>query len=565
MKISFYGASETVTGSSFLIEVSDFRLLVDCGMFQGSKVLKELNYGAFPYDPKTIDAVVLTHAHIDHSGLIPKLIKHGYRGPVYATKATTDLCSIMLPDSGHIQEMEIERKNRKRTRANLPLLQAIYTAEDGLNAIKSFNPVKYREKLSISKSISAKFFDAGHILGSASVVLNIIDEGIKKRLVFSGDIGSTNQPYIEDPSIIEYADLIIMETTYGNRAHTDKSNRLEILADVINSAQAKGGNIIIPAFAVERTQDLLFYLQELQSENKIPVLPIYIDSPLAVAATNIFRKNTESFDDASTALIEQGNNPLTMENLKFSLTTEDSIRLNMIEKGTIIISASGMADAGRIKHHLKHNLWRSNATIVFVGYQAEGTLGRRLIDGAKEVTIHGESVGVNATIAVLPGFSGHADQSELLSWVKPAAKHADHIVLVHGEKSSMQDFSNVIEQNFGKRPITPVLGESIEFINDEVIEVKPEKPWLEAMEEKLAFQRAKEGNMTQKCSESKYYNKKIPHSRKILISEVNSSYSKVLKSLKAFANSAQRERDYSFLIQTFEKISKILEDSKKKL
>lgn len=567
MKISFFGASQTVTGSSFLIETSDYKLLVDCGMFQGSKILKELNYGDFPYDPRTIDAVVLTHAHIDHSGLIPKLIKHGYSGPVYATKATVELCSVMLPDSGHIQEMEIERKNRKRLRANLPLLNPIYTSEDGLAAIKSFVPVKYRENLVISDTVTAEFYDAGHILGSAHVVLNIVEDGVAKSLVFSGDIGSNDQPYIEDPSIIEKADLIIMETTYGNRIHTDKSKRMDILADVINSAHAKGGNIIIPAFAVERTQDLLFYLQELQNENKIPVLPVYIDSPLAVAATRVFCNNTENFDKYCTTLIEEGNNPLQMDNLKFSVTTEDSIRLNTIEGGTIIISASGMADAGRIKHHLKHNLWRSNATIVFVGYQAEGTLGRRLIEGAKEVTIHGESVGVNANIAVLPAFSGHADQNELLEWVKPASRHADHIVLVHGEENSMQEFSAIVEQRFGKKPIMPVLGESIEFINEEVIQIKPEKPWLQAMEEKLALIKAQEGGTTAtpKHAESKYSGKKFSRPRKILLSEVNHSYSKVRKNLRTFIDIAQKERDYSFIIETLDKISKILEESKSKL
>jgi len=577
MKICFYGASETVTGSSYLVETDGFRLLVDCGMFQGSKAIKELNYGDFPYNPQTIDAVILTHAHIDHSGLLPKLIKSGYGGPIFATPETIDFCSVMLPDSGHIQEMEIERKNRKRARANQPLLDPIYTAQDGLDAIKAFIPVKYGESLLLSPQLSALFYDAGHILGSAHVVLSLVEGQKTKKILFSGDIGTANQPFIEDPTNITEADLIIMETTYGDRTHTDKAHRLEILADVINKAHAKGGNIIIPAFAIERTQDILFYLQKLQKDGKIPVLPIYIDSPLAVAATRIFRKNTENFDDESTALIEEGTNPLTMENLHFSETTDDSIKLNEITHGAIIISASGMADAGRIKHHLKHNLWRPNATVVFVGYQAEGTLGRRLIEGAKEVTIHGESISVNATIARLPGFSGHADQTELLQWVKAAAVKAENIVLVHGEESAIAEFSGLIEQSLGRKPIIPELGECIDFTRTEVVRTKPEKPWLQVMEEKVS-QALQESTYDQsricfdvKSPESRYADSKYAdaksaqkRTRRILLSEVNHSYTRLRKNLKNFVNSARSEKDYALLIEMFEKISKLLQDATNK-
>ena len=563
MKICFYGASETVTGSSYLLEIEGYRLLIDCGMFQGTKTIKELNYGDFPYDARTIDAMILTHAHIDHSGMIPKLIKNGYRGSIYATPETIEFCSVMLPDSGHIQEMEVERKNRKRTRADQPLLKPIYTAQDGLDAIKSFIPVKYKESLLLKPQISAMFYDAGHILGSAHVVLSVTEGQETKKILFSGDIGTANQPFIEDPTPIKEADLIIMETTYGNRKHTDKSNRLDILADVINTAVDKGGNIIIPAFAIERTQDVLYYLQQLQSEGRIPVLPIYIDSPLAVNATKIFRKNTENFDDESTALIEKGFNPLMMENLKFSETTEESIRLNTITSGTIIISASGMADAGRIKHHLKHNLWRPNATVIFVGYQAEGTLGRRLIDGAKEITIHGEKISVNANIARLPGFSSHADQDELLAWVKHAGVDSDHIILVHGESSALEEFAGLIEQNLGKKPIIPVLGECIDFKDGKTNRVKPEKPWLETIQEKVS--QLDEGAAWEKrttYSESKYSSKRSERSeRRILLSEINHSYTKLRKSLKIFVDDARSDRDYERIIATFEKISKFLEES----
>ncbi|MGI6449622.1 MAG: MBL fold metallo-hydrolase RNA specificity domain-containing protein [Desulfitobacteriia bacterium] len=562
MKIFFYGASQTVTGSCYLVETLGFKLLIDCGMFQGNKVIKELNYGEFPFEPGSIDAVILTHAHIDHSGLIPKLVKKGYQGPIYSTKATMDLCSIMLPDSGHIQEMEIERKNRKRTRAGLPLLEAIYTAQDGYNAIQSFVPVDYGKNFAISERIAAEFFDAGHILGSSHVVLTITEGEETKRLVFSGDIGSTNQPFIEDPSLIEHADLIIMETTYGNRHHIDKSNRLELLAEVINNAYAQGGNVIIPAFAIERTQDLLYYLHKLQSEQRIPEMPIYIDSPLAIEATRIFQKNIQHFDEESTALIEEGNNPLTMKNLKFSETTQDSINLNTIPGGTIIISASGMADAGRIKHHLKHNLWRPNATVVFVGYQAEGTLGRRLIDGAKEVTIHGECIHVNATIANLPGFSGHADQSELYAWLKTSGKTAEQIILVHGEEQAIHDFADLVEERLGKKSLIPVLGEEIEFKGQEVIRIKPARPWLDVLQEKYDLQKAMECAKLPKGS--KYTGQKVTQRRKILLSEVNHSYGKLRKNLRTFVDTARKERDYTHIIETLEKISKLLEESKNK-
>ncbi len=559
MKINFYGASEIVTGSSYLLEIPGYKLLIDCGMFQGSKVVKELNYGIFPYDPKTIDAVILTHAHVDHSGLIPKLIKNGYTGPIYTTPETIEFCKVMFPDSGHIQEMEVERKNRKLNRANGQLLKPIYTAEEGLNATKSFIPIKYEESVLLSPNISATFIDAGHILGSAHVVLNVTEGEVKTKVVFSGDIGTANQPYLEEPSRINEADLVIMETTYGNRTHEDKSNREDILAEVINTAHAKGGNIIIPAFAVERTQDILFFLDILQTKKRIPIMPIYVDSPLAVAATRIFAKNTQNFDDESLDLIKSGNNPLSMKNLHFSETTADSIGLNNLTQASIIISASGMADAGRIKHHLKHNLWRSNATIIFVGYQAEGSLGRRLIEGAKEVTIHGEKVAVNAEIVNLLGFSAHADQNELLSWIKRAGKLAKNIILVHGEIESIHSFSQTVEQNFGKTPIIPVLGESIEFKKDEVIRVKPQVPWLQEIGDKLAL--AQTGGVKKMGEVRTVIGGKVKDSKKITFAEVNESYVELRENLRSIIDTARSEKDYSHLMEIFKHINKILDES----
>lgn len=561
MKITYYGASGLVTGSSFLLETSDLRLLIDCGMFQGSKAVKELNYNDFPFQPASLDAVILTHAHIDHSGLIPKLVNKGYSGSIYATQETVKLCSIMLPDSGYIQQMEVERKNRKRRRANDLVLEPIYTAQDAVNALKSFVPVKYATTVNLSESVSFQLVNAGHILGSAQVIISIKEEYETKKIVFSGDLGTMRQPFIRDPRMIQEADLIIMETTYGNRLHIDKDNRLELLAEIINNAHAKGGNIIIPAFAVERTQDLLYYLKELLKDNKIPDYPIYIDSPLAVAATKIFRDNSENFDDETLELIKEGNNPLTMENLKFSETTEDSIELNKLSGGAIIISASGMADAGRIKHHLKHNLWRSNATVIFVGYQAEGTLGRRLIEGCKDVTIHGEKIAVQATIEMLPGFSAHADQTELFNWVKTTAKDSAKIILVHGEQESLETFASKITQELGYETLIPVLGESMEFKGTEVIRTVPEKPWLEAIAERLSIQREQHSDAQ---PQKGFALKKAGRQTKILRSEVDHSYAKVRKDLKLFFNRARKERDLVLLLDTLEKISNILKDVRSK-
>lgn len=563
MKICFYGASQEVTGSSFLVETPDTRILIDCGMFQGSKAIRELNFGLFPFDPKSIDAVILTHAHIDHSGLIPKLIKNGYAGSIYTTQETIKLLSIMLPDSGHIQEMEIETKNRKRFRAGLPKLEPIYTAEEGLNAIQSFVPVKYEEIRSLSETISFHLFDAGHILGSAHIVLTVKEGNTTKKIVFSGDIGTDGQPYVEDPTKIEAVNYVVMETTYGDKLHIGKETRLDALAEVINSTYEKGGNVVIPAFAVERTQDILYYLQQLQSEKRIPVLPIYVDSPLAVAATRIFEQNTDNFDQESQNLIFGANNPLTMANLRFSETTEDSMRLNSINGGAIFISASGMADAGRIKHHLKHNLWRSNATVVFVGYQAEGTMGKRLLEGVQEVTIHGERIAVKARIVNLRGFSAHADQNELLDWVKAAGKYAQNIILIHGEGDAITTFSSLVEQNLGIKPLVPELGECLEFIDNNVISTKPENPWLKVLEEKVA---STEHEATRVPIEQKFTGKKLSSPRrKVLLSEVSNAYSNVLKVLKNFVDKAKGEKDYQVLMDAFEEITGILNEMKKRI
>ena len=468
MRIQFLGAAETTSGACYLIQSGENRLLVDCGMFHGPEELKQRNYGDFPFNPAEIDAVVLTHAHIDHSGLLPKLVKHGFTGPIYATTVTCDLCSIMLADSGYIQESEVERKNRKRSRRGQELLTPIYTVDDAYEAMKQFRRMVYDEEVPILPSLRIRFRDSGHILGAAIVELWVTEGDQTTKLVFSGDLGNLDQPIVQDPTFITEADLLIIESTYGTRAHENREDRLERLAEVVNSTVKRGGNLLIPAFALGRTQDLLYSLRVLQDEGKIPVQNIYIDSPLATKATEVFQRHARIFDYETRAMLEDGRSPFEAPHVHYTETVQESMRLNSVSGGLVIISASGMADAGRIKHHLKHNLWRPQATVLLVGYQAEGTLGRRLQDGAKEVRIHGETVKVAAQIETITGFSAHADQGALLNWLR-RFRYIGKVFVTHGEKESCHGFAEVIRHELKVPVVVPKLDESFDFEGANVV------------------------------------------------------------------------------------------------
>ncbi len=481
MKITFLGAAKTVTGSNFLVEGAGKKFLVDCGMYQG-KVTEELeNSDPFLYDVEEIDFMLLTHAHIDHSGRIPKLYNDGFRGKVYATKATCDLCEIMLPDSGHIQEVEIEWKNRKRMRESKEPLPPLYTAEDAYNCLEIFNPVEYDDIVEIDENISVRFNDAGHMLGSAIIEIWITEDGKTKKLVFTGDLGNNDLPLLDSPTMISNADYLIMESTYGNRLHMKNDDKAKMFLDIVSETLDNGGRVIIPSFAVGRTQEILYELDKLKDDlgqdeefarkyEKIMNIPVYVDSPLAISATEIFKKNTELFEDEIQEKIKRGDNPLEFNGLQFTQTAEESKALNEDTRPAIILSASGMCDVGRIKHHLKHNLWNPNSTILFVGYQAPGTLGHRIVNGEKNVKIFGEDIAVNARIEYIEGYSGHADQEWLMNFVYSFIDKPKHIFLVHGEEEGQLELKEKIEQETGIPTTIPEFGEAYEL--DETIYVK---------------------------------------------------------------------------------------------
>jgi len=470
MKLSFYGATKNVTGSNFLLQTKNTKILIDCGLFQGSKAIKAQNFREFAYNPSEIDFLLLTHAHIDHSGRIPLLYKKGYKGNVICTKATKGLCSIMLPDSAHIQESNANYKNRKRKRAGLPLLEPLYTMEDAYNCLESFKGVQYNNVIELNEFIKVRYRDAGHILGSSSIEVWVKEDGKTTKIIFSGDIGKQNTPIIKDPYLFDETDYLVMESTYGNKYHQFHENSTTRMFEIIEETLEKNGTVIIPSFSVGRTQEMIYAFNKIESIknkwDKIKDVSVYVDSPLAISATEVFKENTEAFDDEAKKYILDGNNPLDFDNLIFTKTSDESKAINLNDNRKIIISASGMCDAGRIKHHLKHNLWKSDATILFVGYQAQGTLGRLLVDGAKKVKIFGETIEVKARIEMIDGFSGHGDRDDLDRFIGSFTKKPKTIFLVHGEVEQLKGFSDRINMKFHINNIIPESGESHILVGD---------------------------------------------------------------------------------------------------
>lgn len=473
MKVTFLGATKTVTGSNFLVEGAGKKFLVDCGMYQGSGADEYENEEPFLFDVNEIDFMLLTHAHIDHSGRIPKLYNEGYRNKVIATKATCDLCAIMLPDSGHIQEMEVEWKNRKRERKGEDPLPPLYTAEDAAKSLEIFSPVKYDEIIDIDENIKVRFNDAGHMLGSSIIEVWVTENGKIEKIVFTGDLGNNDIPLLSPPTIIEDADYLVMESTYGNRLHIRNDDKASLFLNIVYETLEKGGTVVIPSFAVGRTQEILYELNRIKEEKhdeefykkykRLMSVPVYVDSPLAISATEVFKENMDLFNEETQKIINSGDNPLEFNGLKFTKTADESKALNASNESAIIISASGMCEVGRIKHHLKHHLWEPNSTILFVGYQAPGTLGRKLVDGEKKVKIFGEEIAVNARIEYIEGYSGHADQEWLLNFVYSFIKKPSHIFLVHGEPEGQVVLKQKIEENTEIPVIIPDFGESYDL------------------------------------------------------------------------------------------------------
>ena len=447
MKIQFIGATHEVTGSCTLLEVCGKKYLVDCGMEQGKDIFENV---PLPVAAGTIDAVFLTHAHIDHSGMIPKLYKDGFRGTVYATDATCDLCAIMLRDAAHIQESEAQWRNRKAERAGAPPIEPVYTLADADAVLRQFRRCSYGQALQVAEGITVRFSDIGHLLGSACIELWLTEAGTTKKIVFSGDVGNTNQPLINDPLPVDETDYLVIESTYGNRLHEKPGDTIGEFASILQQTFDRGGNVVIPSFAVGRTQEMLYAIRQIKQEGMVSGhdgFPVYVDSPLAVEATGIFLQCDQScFDEETAALVKQGINPIWFDDICLSVTSDESKQINFDKRPKVILSASGMCEAGRIRHHLKHNLWGEENTVLFVGYQAEGSLGRKLQDGAQYVRLFGEDITVNAEIAALHGTSGHADQAGLLRWLAGFKEKPQQIFVNHGEDTACTVFQNLLTQ-----------------------------------------------------------------------------------------------------------------------
>jgi metallo-beta-lactamase family protein len=456
MKIQFMGAARTVTGSCYILEAGGHRFAIDCGMHQGNAEIDKRNWDVDIYEPEKIEFILMTHSHMDHSGLLPRLVQKGFRGRIYMTPPTQELLRIMLLDSAHIQEMEAQWKSRKRLRIGDGDIAPLYTEKDVAATLPLFSPVTYGKTFSPFSGLAVTFRDAGHILGAAMVELAVTEGQETSRIVFSGDIGRPAQLLMQDPTAIGEADFLFMESTYGNRNHKDEKDSLNELAEAVAYSYARGEKVIIPAFAVERTQEMIYSLHLLAKDGRLPAdMPVYVDSPLAIQATEIFRKYRDYMDSETKLLLANGEDPLKLPQLKYTLSTKESMEINNAAGPAVIISASGMADAGRIKHHLRHNLWREGASVVFVGFQAQGTTGRKIIDGARKVRIFNEEVAVKAKVFTINGFSAHAGQSQLLDWLGNFRTKGLKVFLIHGEYTAQQEFAGLIRSRFGLEVAIP--------------------------------------------------------------------------------------------------------------
>jgi metallo-beta-lactamase family protein len=471
MKITFIGATHEVTGSCHYVEANGKNFIVDCGLEQGEDVFENQE---IPVNAADVDFVLITHAHIDHTGMLPWLYARGFRGPIYATQPTCELCDIMLRDSAHIQTAEVEMRNKKGKRAGKKSVDPLYEMKDALGVIKLFKGFAYDTDIEVADGITIRFTDVGHLLGSASITVTLEENGEKRVVCFSGDIGNDATPLIKNPSYVKHADYVVMESTYGDRLHAkDHGDYVEELARITQETLDRGGNLVIPAFAVGRTQEMLFYFRKIKQNGMVTGhgnFKVYMDSPLAIEATTIFNRNMDMcFDKEALELAKQGVNPLTFPGLRYAITSDESKLINFDDSPKVIISASGMCDAGRIRHHLKYNLWREESTILFVGYQANGTLGRLILDGVKNVKLMGEEIEVLAHIYMLEGFSGHADRDGLERWVEAFDNKPEKVFVVHGEDTVCESFAERLKELHGLDAYAPYSGTSFDLIRGEFI------------------------------------------------------------------------------------------------
>ncbi len=463
IEVEFLGATGEVTGSCHLVTVGNYKILLDCGLVQGRAKDEERNRQVFPFDPASIDAVVLSHAHIDHSGRLPMLVKAGFRGTIFTHRASRDLCRIMLKDSAFLYQKDVEWENRKRARKGLKLVEAMYTIDDAAVAMKRFKGLVYQQKKRILPNVTLQLNDAGHILGSSIVELWMEDEGQQRKLVFSGDLGRSGMPILQDPVIIDEADLVIMESTYGDRLHRSWDETTKEISEVLSVAMSGNGNILMPAFSVGRTQEILYLFAKYYKQWQLDRWQIFLDSPLAIEATRIFMNNDDLFNDDMRALFRKNKRQSILPNLHISRTTNQSMALNRVHAGAIIIAGSGMCSGGRIKQHLKHNVWRSDCHVIISGFQARGTLGRKLVDGAKRITLWGEAVQVAASIHTIGGLSAHADQTALKNWYKNFNNHP-RVVLVHGEPQAQESLREVLQTELNADVIIAKRGQKVNLL-----------------------------------------------------------------------------------------------------